>query len=93
MSKDAIFTMKLEPELREAFMSATQAADRPASQVVRELMRDYIKNHQHADYRTWLARKVEKARASMRAGKGLDDDDVEAEFAELRHDAMKVAER
>ena len=42
MSKDAIFTMKLEPELREAFMAATRAADRPASQVVRQLMREYI---------------------------------------------------
>lgn len=93
MSKDAIFTMKLEPELRETFMAAVRAADRPASQVMRELMRDYIEKHQPEDYRTWLERKVEKSRASMRAGKGLDNDDVEAEFAGLRHEAMKVAER
>ncbi|MBL39280.1 MAG: antitoxin of toxin-antitoxin stability system [Xanthomonadales bacterium] len=93
MSKDAIFTMKLEPELREAFMAATRAADRPASQVVRQLMREYIEKHQHEDYRTWLERKVKKSRASMRAGKGLDDAEVDAEFAELRHQAMKVAER
>ena len=93
MSKDAIFTMKLEPELRETFMAAVRAADRPASQVMRELMREYIEKHQREDYRTWLERKVEKSRASMRAGKGLDNDDVEAEFAGLRHEAMKVAER
>lgn len=93
MKKDAIFTMKLEPELREAFVAATRAADRPASQVMRELMRGYIEQHEHEDYRTWLERKVEKSRASMRAGKALDDAEVDAEFAELRHNAMKVAER
>ena len=56
-------------------------------------MREYIEKHQHEDYRTWLERKVKKSRASMRAGKGLDDAEVDAEFAELRHQAMKVAER
>ena len=42
MSTRADFTIKLEPELREAFMAATTADDRPASEVVRELMRGYI---------------------------------------------------
>lgn len=93
MSKNAIFTMKLEPELREAFMAATRAADRPASQVMRELMRDYVENSQNQDYKAWLALKVEKSRASMHAGKGLDDNQVETEFANLRREAMKVAER
>ena len=41
MAKEAVFTMKLEPELRDAFMAAAKAADRPASQIVREFMRDY----------------------------------------------------
>lgn len=86
MSKNAIFTMKLEPELREAFMAATRAADRPASQVMRELMRDYIENHQHEDYQTWLERKVEKSRASMRTGKGLENSAINAEFTSTRTD-------
>lgn len=34
MSKEAVFTMKLEAELREEFMAAAQAAHRPASQRV-----------------------------------------------------------
>lgn len=93
MSKDAIFTMKLEHELREAFMVATRAADRPASQVMRELMREYIDKSQREDYRDWLERKIEKARASLRAGRGLEHEEVEAEFAALRAEAMKMAER
>jgi len=42
MPKEAMFTLKLEPELRAQFMAAAQVADRPASQIVREFMRDFI---------------------------------------------------
>ena len=38
MSKEAVFTMKLEPELRADFMAEVAGDDRPASQVMRELI-------------------------------------------------------
>ncbi|HET9644085.1 MAG TPA: type II toxin-antitoxin system RelE/ParE family toxin [Burkholderiaceae bacterium] len=38
MPEEAVFTMKLEPELRDAFMAEAEASHRPASQVVRELL-------------------------------------------------------
>jgi metal-responsive CopG/Arc/MetJ family transcriptional regulator len=41
-AKDATLTIKLEQELRDAFVQETEIDDRPASQVVRELMRAYI---------------------------------------------------
>lgn len=85
MSKDSAFTMKLEPELRDAFMAAAEAAHRPASQVVRELMREFIQRQADArDYDAFVRRKVEAARGAMRAGDGLSDEDVEAEFAARR---------
>lgn len=34
MSKHAVFTMKLETELRDQFMAEAQASHRPASQIV-----------------------------------------------------------
>lgn len=34
MPKEAVFTMKLEPELRAEFIAEAEAAHRPASQVV-----------------------------------------------------------
>lgn len=85
MTKEAIFTMKLEPELRAEFMAEAEAADRPASQVVRELMRDYIEHRRQArDYNNYMHRKVEAGRASMRAGLGRSNDEVEAEFVAKR---------
>ena len=85
MSKDAVFTMKLEPELRDHFMAAAQAAQRPASQVVRELLREFVERQQEADgYDAYLARKVAAARTSVEAGRGRSDDAVEADFAARR---------
>ncbi len=94
MSKNAIFTMKLDPELRDNFMAAAKAADCPASQLVRDFMRDYVANHQERqDYNAWLALKVERARESLRNGEGIDNAQVEREFAELRKATMKIAEK
>jgi hypothetical protein len=42
MSEEAVFMMKLEPELRADFMAKAQAAHRPASQVLRELIREFV---------------------------------------------------
>jgi len=85
MPKEAVFTMKLEPDLREEFMAEAEAAHRPASQVVRELMREFIQRQRQArEYDEFLRRKVEVARTSMRAGSGRSNDEVEAEFAAHR---------
>lgn len=85
MSKDAIFTMKLEPDLRAAFMAAAQASHRPASQVVRELMREFVQREQHRqDHADFLRRKVDAARLSSAAGAGRSNDAVEADFAARR---------
>ena len=85
MSKQAVFTMKLEPELRDEFMAEAEAAHRPASQVMRELMREYVQRQREArEYDAYLQDKVEAGRASMRAGQGRPNDEVEAEFAARR---------
>jgi predicted transcriptional regulator len=85
MSKEAVFTMKLEPELRADFMSEAQAAHRPASQVLRELMREFVQRQRETrEYDEFLGRKVEAGRASMRAGVGHSNEEVEATFAARR---------
>jgi hypothetical protein len=82
MSKEAVFTMKLEADLRADFIAEAQAADRPASQILRELMRDFVKQQRQArDYEAFLQQKVESARVSMQAGEGFSNADVEEIFA------------
>jgi predicted transcriptional regulator len=90
MAKEAVFTMKLESELRDEFVAEAEAAHRPASQVVRELMREFVQRQREArDYDAFVRRKVEVARASMRAGRGRSNEDVEAEFAARRAKALR----
>jgi len=90
MNTKAVFTMKLEPELRDEFMAATTEDDRPASQVVRELMRDYIKQRRQAhEYDDYLRRKVEAARRQRDAGLHFSNEEVEAEATARRAELLR----
>lgn len=85
MPKEAVFTMKLEPELRTEFMAEAEAAHRPASQVLRELMREFVQRQRASrEYDEFLGRKVAAGRASMRAGRGRLNEKVEVAFAARR---------
>ena len=82
MSKEAIFTLKLESELREAFVAEAKAVHRPASQVVRELMRAFVQRQRDArEGDDFPRRKVTPARAQKDAGLHAPDANVEAEAA------------
>jgi hypothetical protein len=62
MAKEAVFTVKIETELRDAFMAEAQATHRPASQIVRELMRDFVERQREArEHDAWFRAEVEQA--------------------------------
>ena len=85
MSKEAVFTMKLESDLRAEFMAEAQASHRPASQILRELMRDYVqRQRQSRGYEDFLRSKVEVARAQIDRGQHRSNEEVAAEFADKR---------
>jgi len=86
MSKEAVFTMKLEPELRADFMAAAEANHRPASQIMRELMREFVQRQREAqEYDAFLRDKVAGAREQILSRDYSSADDVEARFAERRN--------
>lgn len=85
MTKEAIFSLKLEAGLRAEFLAEAASEDRPASRVMRELMRGYIaQRRQDREYDDYLQRKVDAGRASMRMSHGRPNAEVEAEFAAKR---------
>lgn len=45
MGKDAGFRIRVERDLRDEFVDACRAHDRPAAQVIRDFMRQYIKDN------------------------------------------------
>lgn len=44
MPKEVQMSIKMEPELRAQFMAVAALRDRPAAQIIRDLMRLYIAN-------------------------------------------------
>lgn len=45
MSKDVQFVFRVEAELRQQFVRTCKAIDRPAGQVLREFMRQFVKEN------------------------------------------------
>jgi len=91
MSKEAVFTMKIEPDLRDAFMAEAQASHRPASQIVRDMMREFVQRKREArDYDAFLRAKVDTARLSVQADRGRSNDEVDAAFAARRAEVLQA---
>ena len=64
--KETSFNLRIDPALKAAFTAATEAADKPAAQVVREFMRAYVKQRERrafeADARRQSREAAERAR-------------------------------
>lgn len=48
MSKDIQFSFRCESDLRDRFVQTCQSLDRPAGQVLREFMRQFIQDQSQA---------------------------------------------
>jgi hypothetical protein len=46
MAKTAALRIRIEPKLHKKFLDTCKAHDIPASQVLREFMRQYVSNHE-----------------------------------------------
>ena len=77
VSEETKLTITLDAQLHDAFITEAVAQGNTASQVIAVLIRKYIEGRQSA-----RDREVEEGRASMRAGIGIPNEQVEAESAE-----------
>jgi predicted transcriptional regulator len=82
---EATFTFRVDDALKSEFSTAAKAHDRTGAQLLRDFMRDYVKQQQEAaEYDAWLRAKVERSRASANAGNLVPAAEVEAKFAARR---------
>lgn len=82
---EATFTFRVDEALKSEFSAAAKAHDRTGAQLLRDFMRDYVKQQQDAaEYDAWLRAKVERSRASANAGNLVSAAEVEAKFAARR---------
>jgi predicted transcriptional regulator len=84
--------VRVEGDLKAAFTKAAKSADRTASQLLRDFMRDYVKRQaEQAEYDAWMRRKVDIARKAAREGRVKSNEEVKAYFAERRKKSLRRA--
>lgn len=89
MSESTV-VIRVDDELKIAFASAAKAADRTGSQLLRDFMRDFVsRQSQQKEYEQWLQEKVDLSRKALQEGRVVDNEDVEAYFAERRAKSMR----
>ena len=94
MSKQSVFSLKLEPELRDQFMAEAAAVDRPASQLVREFMRDFVQRQRQArEHDAWFRAEVEQAmrEADDPSTRRVSEEDVRTSWRRQRAELAKRA--
>jgi|1185.fasta_scaffold188646_1 predicted transcriptional regulator len=92
MGKDAVFTMKLESDLRDQFLAAAEALDRPASQIVREFMREFIQRQRETrEHDAWFRDVVEQAmrEADDPTVTRISHEDVRSNWRQQRAELVK----
>lgn len=92
---EATFTFRVDEALKSAFALAAKTRDRTAAQLLRDFMRDYVRQQQEAaEHDAWFRRQVQQGTDSANAGDLLPAEEVEAEAATWRADTqcrMKVS--
>jgi hypothetical protein len=94
MPKEAVFTVKLEAKLRDAFMAEAEAVDRPASQLVREFMRGFIQRQRETrEHDAWFRGEVEQAvrEADDPAVRRIPHEEVRSNWRRQRAELVKRA--
>ena len=87
---EATFTFRVEASLKDEFSSAAKARDRTSAQLLRDFMRDFVKQQQEAaEHDAWFRRQVQVGLDSANSGRLLASEDVEAELATRRDETRR----
>ncbi|MBW8067539.1 MAG: hypothetical protein GJU73_08860 [Ferrovum sp.] len=82
---ETTFTFRVDDALKTAFSSAAKTRDRNAAQLLRDFMRDFVRQQQEAaEHDTWFRRQVQIGLDSANVGNLIPSVDVEAKFAARR---------
>ena len=82
---DATFTFRVDEGLKDEFSLAAKSRDRTGAQLLRDFMRDFVRQQQEAaEHGTWFRHQVQIGLDSANAGNLISAVDVEAKFAAKR---------
>ena len=82
---EATFTFRVDEALKSELSNAAKSRDRTAAQLLRDFMRDFVRQQQEvAEHDAWFRRQVQMGLDSANAGKLIASAEVEAKFAAKR---------
>ena len=82
---EATFTFRVEEQLKNEFSLAAKSRDRSGAQLLRDFMRDFIRQQQEAaEHDAWFRRQVQAGLDAANSGDVISAEVVEAEAAAWR---------
>ncbi|ECG1392491.1 TPA_asm: hypothetical protein GNB58_005162 [Salmonella enterica subsp. houtenae serovar 45:g,z51:-] len=87
---EATFTFRVDEALKSEFSQAAKAKDRTGAQLLRDYMRDFVRQQQEAAaHEAWFRREVQAGIDAADAGDVIPADEVEAEAAAWRAETRR----
>lgn len=86
----ATFTFRVDEGLKDQFSTAAKSRDRTGAQLLRDFMRDFVKQQQEAtEHDAWFRREVQIGLDAANAGDVVSAEEVEAEAVAWRADTRR----
>jgi len=77
---ETTFTFRVDETLKEAFTTAAKGRDRSSAQLLRDFMRDFVKQQQEANaHDSWFRSEVQVGLDAANAGDVVSNEEVETE--------------
>ncbi|CAM2068974.1 hypothetical protein SCOR_26635 [Sulfidibacter corallicola] len=87
---DATFTFRVDGTLKHQFTQAAKLRDRSGAQLLRDFMRDFVRQQQEAEeHGAWFRREVRAGINTANAHELISAEDVEAEAARWRAETQR----
>ena len=91
---DATFTFRVDESLKADFTAAARGLDRTGAQLLRDFMRDFVRQQQEKQaYDAWFRREVQAGLDDVSAGRLLSADGGEARFAARRAEVQRRGQK
>lgn len=82
---EATFTFRVDESLKQEFSSFAKDIDRSGAQLLRDFMRDFVKQQQEAaSYDAWFQKQVEIGLDEANAGQLVAQEEVKSRFEAKR---------
>lgn len=87
---EATFTFRVDEALKDQFTAAAKSRDRTGAQLLRDFMRDFVKQQQEAAaHDVWFRRQVQVGLDAANAGDVVSAEEVEEEAAAWRAETQR----